>query len=97
MPNQAPLHLIRLAASNAGKPFALPQLGQNLEVILLEIPFKDTPETCTYFCLEGELLLDLKHSDFLHLKRGEATRLERGEARTLTPVGKTTVLMWRGE
>ena len=96
MPNQAPLHLIRLAASSAGKPFALPQLGHQLEVILLETALKDTPETCTYLCLEGELLLDLKHGDFLHLKRGEATRLEQDVERTLTPVGKTTVLMWRG-
>jgi len=97
MPNQAPLHLIRLAASSAGKPFALPQLGHHLEVIFLEKPLVDTPETCTYLCLEGELLLDLKHGDFLHLKRGEATRLEQDVARTLTPVGKTTVLMWRRE
>ncbi len=91
------LNLLRLAASGAGKPFALPQLGNHLEVIMLEKPLVDTPVACTYLCLEGELLLDLKHGDFLHLKRGEATRLERGEERTLTPVGKTTVLMWRGE
>ncbi len=97
MPKSSPLHLIRLAASSAGKPFTLPQLGSHLEVILLETALKDRPEACSYLCLEGELLLDLKHGDFLHLKRGEATRLERGEARTLTPVGKTTVLMWRGE
>ena len=97
MSNIPTLHLIRLAASSAGKPFALPQLGRQLEVILLEKPLVDAPETCTYLCLEGELLLDLKHGDFLHLKRGEATRLEQGEERTLTPVGKTTVLMWRGE
>ena len=91
------LHLIRLAASRAGKAFLLHQLGENLEVILLDKPLKDSLEGCTYLCLEGELLLDLKHGDFLHLKRGEATRLEIGVERTLTPVGKTTVLMWRGE
>lgn len=89
------IQLKQLAQTLPNTPIHLPHTaGDTLTCWLLE-PRPDEALDTFYLCLEGELLLDLPHGDFVHLKKHEAARIEAGKTRVLTPVGKTLVLMLR--
>ncbi|MBB6099591.1 hypothetical protein HNR42_003044 [Deinobacterium chartae] len=88
-------HLPRLAASLGGEPLALPGAPGKLLTWELRAPRMDLAQRSVYLCLEGELLLDLPHGDFVHLRPLEACRIEAQVARTLTPVERASVLVIR--
>jgi hypothetical protein len=85
------LHLPRLAQSSPERPLELP--GGGLSVLHLSRPQDGGLLACWYVCLEGTLILDLAHGDFLQLRVGESYRAAAGETRTLTPVRAATVLI----
>lgn len=83
-------HLIRLAQSNLERTLELP--GGGLSVLHLTRPQDGGQVACWYVCLEGTLILDLPHGDFVQLKVGEGYQATAGQLRRLTPVGAATVL-----
>ena len=76
------------------QPLALPELNQAL-CWTLEQAQTDVALETLYICLQGQLLLDLPYGDFVQLKAQEACRVAVGIPRTLTPVDRATVLLWR--
>ncbi|WP_424949511.1 hypothetical protein [Deinococcus sp.] len=85
------LHLTRLAQSNPERALELP--GGGLSVLHLTRAQPGGEAACWYVCLDGTLILDLPHGDFVQLKAGEGYNAQAGVARTLTPVRGATVLM----
>ncbi len=85
------LHLIRLAQSSPERALELP--GGGLSVLHLSTGQDGGEAACWYVCLEGSLILDLPHGDFVQLKPGESYQVPAGQARRLTPVRGATVLM----
>ena len=85
------LHLIRLAHSNPERALNLP--GGGLSVLHLSSGQDGGAAACWYVCLEGSLILDLPHGDFVQLRPGESYQALAGQARRLTPVRGATVLM----
>ncbi|GGR30006.1 hypothetical protein [Deinococcus ruber] len=88
------LHLLRLARSSPERPVELP--GGSLRVLHLTTRQHGGAAACWYVCLEGTLILDLPHGDFVQVRAGESYQAPEGEARTLTPVGAVTVLLILG-
>ena len=64
------LHLLRLAQSSPERPLELP--GGGLTVLHLTRPQESGDSACWYVCLEGTLILDLPHGDFVQLRTGES-------------------------
>ncbi|ULH16723.1 cupin domain-containing protein [Deinococcus sp. KNUC1210] len=85
------LHLLRLARSSPERPVELP--GGSLRVLHLTARQDGGAAACWYVCLEGTLILDLPHGDFVQVRAGESYQAPAGEARTLMPVGAVTVLL----
>ena len=85
------LHLLRLAQSSPERPLELP--GGGLTVLHLTRPQESGDSACWYVCLEGTLILDLPHGDFVQLRPGESYQAPAGQARRLTPVRGATVLI----
>ena len=88
------LHLPRLARTSPERSVELP--GGTLSVLHLTARQGGGEAACWYVCLEGTLILDLPHGDFVQLKVGESYHAPVGQARTLTPVGAVTVLLISG-
>lgn len=88
----AALHLLRLAQSSPEQALELP--GGGLSVLHLSRAQDGGAAGCWYVCLEGTLILDLPHGDFVQLKAGEAYQAPAGQARRLTPVRGATVLIF---
>jgi hypothetical protein len=85
------LHLLRLAQSSPEQALELP--GGGLSVLHLTKAQSGGDLACWYICLEGALILDLAHGDFVQLKLGESYQMAAGQLRKLTPVRATTVLV----
>ncbi|GGJ81340.1 hypothetical protein [Deinococcus aquiradiocola] len=85
------LHLARLAQSSPERALTLP--GGAVRILSLTKAQDGGTDACWFVCLNGTLLLDLPHGDFVTLRAGEAYRTEAGVARRLTPVGQVTVLL----
>ena len=88
------LHLPRLAQSSPERPLELP--GGGLSVLHLTRAQDGGSEARWYVCLEGTLILDLPHGDFVQLRPGEGYAAPDGQARRLTPVRGATVLIVPG-
>jgi hypothetical protein len=85
------LHLLRLAQSTPERALHLP--GGGLSVLHLTKAQDGGDSACWYVCLEGTLILDLPHGDFVQLRPGESYQAPAGQPRRLTPVRGATVLM----
>jgi len=90
----AALHLLRLAQSSPEQALELP--GGKLSVLHLSRGQDGGSGACWYVCLEGTLILDLPHGDFVQLKVGEGYQAPAGQPRRLTPVRGATVLIVPG-
>ena len=90
------LHLLRLARASPGGPVELPGSGWevgHLSGLHLTRRQDGGERACTHVCLEGTLILDLPHGDFVRLRAGESYLTPAGQKRTLLPVGAATVLL----
>lgn len=87
----AALHLLRLAQSSPERALELP--GGALNVLHLTKAQDGGEAACWYVCLEGTLILDLPHGDFVQLRAGEGYQAASGQPRRLTPVRAATVLL----
>ncbi|WP_407568917.1 hypothetical protein [Deinococcus altitudinis] len=85
------LHLFRLAQSSPERSLELP--GGGLSVLNLTKAQDGGDSACWYVCLEGMLILDLPHGDFVQLRPGESYQAPAGQTRRLTPVRGATVLI----
>ena len=85
------LHLLRLAQSSPERALELP--GGGLSVLNVTKAQDGGAAARWYVCLEGTLILDLPHGDFVQLRPGEGYHVPAGQARRLTPVRSATVLL----
>ncbi|MGI8747275.1 MAG: hypothetical protein ACR2J4_02835 [Deinococcus sp.] len=94
------LNLPRLARASPGQPVDLPGPGSGspgLSVLHLTARQHGGERACTHVCLEGTLILDLPHGDFVQLRAGESYSAPAGQGRTWLPVGPATVLLVWGD